>query len=131
MITKVHVPPTSQWNSQDDRAEAIFVIREGYRQIVNAVVRARKQEETEPSDPQYVLPGYERLQKVYSIGRLANDGDVVETLVPIEQCSKAELLMKRAQLVHMRNGLDKHIEELDRWISARWPVEENLFAEVD
>jgi hypothetical protein len=118
LMNELCVP--SDWESEH-RLEALFVLREGYRQHVGNVVRARGREADE-GDPQHTLPGMQRLQEIYSIVRTSNDGATeTEVLVPLAKMTLDEVRAKRAQLVLMRNGLDLHIEELDRYIADRWP----------
>jgi hypothetical protein len=104
--------------AEDERIEQpmrVLAAREGFRSIVGAVNRDRKDKEgeDEPEDTP-LFPGFERLQLAYSIERQRE-----EWIVEIERMSVPELKAKREQLVRMRTGLTLHIEEIDRYIARR------------
>jgi len=80
-------------------------------------------------DSTLVLPGFERLQVAYSIERRHREVDLegnvvyhtIPTIVPIERMTRDEAYAKRAELMKLREGLDTHILEWDRYIADRWP----------
>lgn len=73
-----------------------------------------KYEPSDERDPNLVLPGLKFLQKAYPFKR---DGDRV--LVPIRQCTIAELQSRRDQHEKMMLGHAGHVEELDVYIASR------------
>jgi hypothetical protein len=123
MLDGIAVPSPMRWKHDDDRKEALLVLHEGYRQIVGAVVRTRKDEEEAEESTVPVLPGFERLQTVYSIDRETRDGETEQRLVPIGQIEKEEFRRKIEQLRAMRGGLDRHIQEMELYYKQQWPDE--------
>jgi hypothetical protein len=102
--------------------ELRIVLYEGYRQIVGDVIRnLDRKNGGRKIDPALVLPGFERLQIAYSVVREGKG-----TIVPIHEMTQEEAYAKRAELAAMRNGLDTHIREWDRYIEARWPTPKKL-----
>lgn len=120
MITTIKIPKSLKWQSDRHRDEAIYVLREGYRQHVGSIIRDRKRGEA-AERTESVFPGFERLQTAYSIERPSEDGTMVEMLVPTQLITREEWKKKRDQLASMRDGLDKHIEEIDRFTGDKWP----------
>jgi hypothetical protein len=101
----------------EEQSMRLLAAREGFRNIVGVVNRERRGQETDPEAPeQFVLPGFDRLQRAYSIVRRKE-----EWIVGIDKMSLAELLAKRSQLVKMRQGIGEHIREIDAYIRQRWP----------
>jgi hypothetical protein len=131
LIENVRVP--KKWNGEESeestlrRDEALIVLWEGYRQFVGQVMRERKQDET-ANPSQGVLPGFSQLQIAYSIRRLTGELDEngrpikAESIIPIGLITREEMIAKLRQLIRMRDGLNIHIEEMQRYIDERWPV---------
>jgi hypothetical protein len=131
LIESIKVP--KNWNgtesegAQRRRDEALIVLWEGYRQIVGQVMRERKQDESDETS-QGVLPGFKQLQAAYSIRRPTGELDEndkpikAESIVPIGLITREEMIAKLRQLIRMRDGLNIHIEEMQRYIDERWPV---------
>jgi hypothetical protein len=65
-------------------------------------------------DPQMLLPGFERLQRYYSIER---DGD--HRLVPIDELTPEEQSAKVAELRAMGRGCFEHADELERYTGRK------------
>lgn len=75
--------------------------------LVAAAIRARRDIEAGAEAPeQIVMPGYERLQKFYSVMR---EGE--QTLVPIDQLSELEVESKKAEFQRNIRGLSIHLDE--------------------
>lgn len=86
-----------------------------YRDIVRIAKRViGKYEPTDTTPEQLVLPGFKHLCKAYPMAR---DGEVV--LVPVDQCSTAELLARAGQLDEMAAGCVAHAEEIRAYVAAR------------
>lgn len=86
-----------------------------YRDIVRIAKRViGKFEVTDTTPEQLVLPGFKHLCKAYPMNR---DGDVV--LVPVTQCTDAELLARAEQLDDMAKGCRAHAREIRSYIVAR------------
>lgn len=63
---------------------------------------------------QLVLPGFKHLCKAYPMER---DEEVV--LVPVDQCSTAELLLRAEQLDGMADGCRAHAGEIRAYVMAK------------
>jgi hypothetical protein len=68
----------------------------------------------EATDPQLVLPGYEYLQRAYSVSR---GGENV--IVPIDHLTDAEIDARADELDAMATGAAKHAEELRKYKRRR------------
>ena len=69
---------------------------------------------TDETPEQLVLPGFTHLCKAYPMER---DGEVV--LVPVDQCTTAELLARAAQLHDMAAGCIAHADEIRAYVLAK------------
>jgi len=65
-------------------------------------------------DPQFLLPGYKRLHRRYSIVR---GGE--QMIVPIENMSTAELHAKATEYFSLAAGMNEHGREVLRYIARR------------
>lgn len=63
---------------------------------------------------QLILPGFKHLCKAYPMIR---DDDVV--LVPVDQCTTAELLLRAEQLDEMAVGCRAHAKEIRTYVMAK------------
>lgn len=84
------------------------------RDTVRAALRRFKPEAGAETDPQLVMPGFDRLQKAYLVER--HDEQVV---VPIDQLTDAEIDAKAVEYERMAKGCMRHAEELRRYIGSR------------
>jgi hypothetical protein len=88
------------------------------REHVRAEVRRRfnrfKLTPETHSDPQLVLPGFDKLQRYYATER---DGEA--RIVPIEMLSVAEIEAKAGELEAMGRGCFAHADELRQYRSMR------------
>lgn len=66
------------------------------------------------TDRQLTLDGFEHLQRAYTVQR---GGETV--LVPVDQCTNAELLARAAEYVTMAKGCRDHATEIHAYIEAR------------
>lgn len=82
------------------------------RRIAKEVIGKFKATDETPA--QLVLPGFTHLCKAYPMDR---DGEVV--LVPVDQCTTAELLTRAAQLHDMAVGCVAHADEIRAYVTAR------------
>ena len=69
---------------------------------------------TDETPAQLVLPGFTHLCKAYPMER---DGEVV--LVPVDQCSTSELLLRAEQLDEMAAGCRAHAKEIRAYVMAK------------
>ncbi|MGQ3297726.1 hypothetical protein [Reyranella sp.] len=69
---------------------------------------------TDETPAQLVLPGFTHLCKAYPMER---DGEVV--LVPVDQCSASELLLRAEQLDEMAAGCRAHAKEIRAYLLAK------------
>ena len=89
---------------------------EAVRAAVGKYIRSQRLGEGDAdADRQTVLPGYERLQRHYSVDR---DGE--QALVPLELLTRSEALSKLQELERMRAGLEIHLNEFRRWFDDRF-----------
>jgi len=85
-----------------------------YRDIVRIAKRAIGKYAPSANTPeQLVLPGFKHLCKAYPMER---DGDIV--LVPVNQCTSAELLARAVQLDGMADGCRAHAKEIRAFVAA-------------
>ncbi len=82
------------------------------RRIAKEVIG--KWKATDETPAQLVLPGFTHLCKAYPMER---DGEVV--LVPVDQCSVAELLARAEQLDDMAVGCRAHASEIRAYVMAK------------
>ena len=67
------------------------------------------------STPDYLLfPGFRHLCRAYSVQR---DGDIV--IVPVDQCTDAELMERAEQLEDIAQGCRSHAKEIRDYLMAR------------
>lgn len=100
--------------SGEDAAFAICCTREYVRNEVRRRFNRFKLTPETHSDPQLVLPGFEKLQRYYAIER-----EGAASIVPIEMMTSAELMAKRAELEAMGRGCIDHANELGQYVSMR------------
>lgn len=91
-----------------------YCTRNHVRDQVTKALKHYKCELTKEADPQLVLPGYERLQRAYSILR---DGE--DVIVPIDALTDEKVELKAAELEAMAAGALKHADELRRYRRKR------------
>ena len=95
-----------------------FYMRCAHESIGDAIRRAladlRDSPEERDAREQLLMPGYQRLQISYPLER---DGETA--IVPIDQCSNAELKDKAALYRKLGRGCDLHAEEIDRYRASR------------
>ncbi len=84
------------------------------RDLVRNAIRSFKGVPKKSLDPQMILPGYEYVQRAYSITR-----DDVEQGVPVDMLTDEEAKDKSIELRRMGIGCISHAEELDRYIVDR------------
>ncbi len=82
--------------------------------IESGLVVRRYKPTAEVPEPQIILPGFERLQKAYSVER--NDEP---TIVPTAQLTDSEIRVKAVELRAMAAGCYQHADELERFLSER------------
>jgi hypothetical protein len=84
--------------------------------LVGAYIRELRnvEIESEPSDAQMIIPGYERLQRFYSVVRAGE-----QTLVPIDQLLSFEVEQKKAEFRRNIAGLSTHLDEFTRYHEQR------------
>lgn len=101
--------------SDFDRICAYGYVRTLVRQSLR---RFKTQEE---SDPQSVLPGFERLQKRYLVERPSenDEGEGAQVVVPLELMTDEEIVAKAQELRGMAEGCQLHAYELLRYLGAR------------
>ena len=91
---------------------------EHVRSTVGDVLRARKAGEgTEQPAQADLFPGYEKLQRNYTIKR---DGE--QTVVPLEKMTDEEIEQKAGELVSFADGALAHARELKAYREARAAV---------
>lgn len=98
----------------DDQGFAKFCMYAHVRRTVQKV--AQRYRGTE-DDRQLLLPGYDCVQVYYSIVR---NGE--QHIVAIEQMTVAEVYAKIDELQKMRDGLERHIDELKQYLVDRIEV---------
>lgn len=97
--------------------DAPWFLTHGYRStraMVRAVLRKFGLLTELPEDTQRVLPGWDHLQQYYPIKR-----NETSQIVPIEQMSNEELLVKAEEYRAMGRGCFEHAKELDKYREAR------------
>src|SRR5712675_213706 len=84
--------------------------------LVGADIRQRRdlEGEADPGDEQIIMPGYERLQKFYSVMRAGE-----QTLVPIDQLFSFEVEAKKDEFRRNIAGLSTHLDEFTRYHEER------------
>jgi hypothetical protein len=82
--------------------------------MVRNALRLRRQAEEKATPDQPTLPGFERLQRSYSVVR---DGE--QCLVPIDQLTAEEGRSKVAYLRALAEANVKHARELENYLKAR------------
>lgn len=86
-----------------------------HRDIVRIAKRAIGKYEPSANTPeQLTFPGFKHLCKAYPLER---DGEVV--LVPVDQCTTAELLLRAEQLDGMAEGCRAHAREIRAFVLAK------------
>jgi len=88
------------------------------RNSVRAVLRDYRGS-AEHTPAQLKLDGYEYLQKAYLIERGLGQ-ETEPTVVPITQCTDAELALKAREYRAMADGCNHHADELDRYRQQRF-----------
>ena len=91
---------------------------EHVRDTVREVLRGRKADEGAPEPSQAELfPGYERLQRSYTLSR-----DKEQIVVPLEKMTDSEIDEKASELTAMATGAMAHARELRAYREARAAV---------
>lgn len=86
-----------------------------YRDVLRTAKRAIGKYEADESTPdQLLLPGFKHLCKAYPMVR-----DGVPMIVPVDQCTEAELRGRVADLEKMAKGCRAHAREILDYIAAR------------
>lgn len=93
---------------------ALLCVKEHVEDSVEQVVRRYRPKRDPRTDRQMTFPGYEFIQKVYTIDR---DGESM--VVPTEQMSPSELRSKAKEHRQMGAGHYAHADELDRLADER------------
>jgi hypothetical protein len=109
IVTKRNIPEGFK-----DRGFFVAATYHGVEAIVRDIIRKYKTDESSDAT-QLILPGYERLQCVYSIER---DGS--PCIVPIEQLTAAELESKIQRLLANAKGLKQHALEMRRYLEEKF-----------
>ena len=93
------------------------------RRVVGSVVRSHKGEDQDAPEQNVLegmtMPGYERLQKAYTVKR---DGDWA--IVPITLLSREEWEQKLQQMSALARNVRVHYDELHRWGVQHFGAEE-------
>lgn len=98
--------------SGDDREFYRVCAYNEIRRIAKEVIGKFK---TGPETPeQLVLPGFKHLCKAYPMER----GEEI-VLVPVDQCTTAELLARAKQLDEMAKGCEAHAKEIRIYVLAK------------
>ncbi len=84
------------------------------REAVRAFLNRFKLKPTLSPDPQFVLPGFIRIQQYYAIERGG-----VPLSVPVDQLTEEECDQKYAELIAMGDGCYEHADEFKRYHSGR------------
>lgn len=94
----------------------LLCAREHCNRVVKKVVELfnMQTEEHDERAEQMTLDGFEHLRIAYSVER---DGE--RTLVPINQCTAAELLHRAAEFRRQSKGLEAHAREIERYVASR------------
>ena len=83
------------------------------REVVKSCV-GKYDAKPKQGDPQLVLPGFNYLQKAYTVPR-----DGVVALVPVDMMTDDELLARANEYTAMAIGCRKHARELKDFVSKR------------
>lgn len=87
-------------------------------EVVRRVVGKYDSKPKAENDAQLVLPGFEHLQRAYTITR---EGVVV--LVPVDKLTDDELLQRAAEYDLMAKGCRNHAREIRQFVTSRASVE--------
>ena len=98
----------------DDKDFYVLCAWSHVRVIVRQVLRRYKAEPEAKTDPQIVMPGFERLQRGYLVDR-----EKESVLVPTDQLTDAELNAKANEYGRMAEGCRLHALELRRYMMQR------------
>lgn len=82
--------------------------------VRSALSRYRPKPEGEETKDQWVLPGFERLQKAYLVDR-----DGKSKVVPIVKMTTEEVAAKAEEYRRIGAGCQEHADELDRYLQQR------------
>ena len=93
---------------------AIFNMRANVRSEVRRHLNKFKLGPEGDTDPQLLLPGFTRMQRVYLVNR---EGQQVG--VPVEHLTREEIQAKCAELLAMSDGCLEHVRELRRYLADR------------
>lgn len=96
-----------------------YCTRAHVNRIVKKVVGKYDVEARSASDTQDPLPGFEYLQRAYTVAR---EGKTV--LVPIYKCTDAELIDRAAECDKQARGCRAHARELRSFVQARSKTEQ-------
>ncbi len=97
-----------------DKAFYVLCAAEHVRDSVRRVLRKYRPDPESETDPQLVLPGYDRLQRAYLVNR-GNE----QVVVRIDLLTDEEIDAKIAEYQRMAAGLKKHANELRRYKQKR------------
>ena len=92
------------------RVCAYGYVRDAVRKLVNASKAISGKE----PDQQMLLPGFNRLQKLYAVERQGKP-----VFVPIDQMSDDEIKEKIREYTAMAVGCEEHVKELKRYLRER------------
>jgi hypothetical protein len=101
-----------------DLTDREWHIRNDTENVKSAVRRAVQRydvTETAPEQLEIVAAGYERLQRAYSVTRSGE-----QQVVPLDELTPFEINAKLAEMVGMKVGLEKHIDELTRFMRQKF-----------
>lgn len=96
-----------------------YCTRAHVNRIVKKVVGKYDVETRSASDTQDPLPGFEYLQRAYTVPRESKT-----VLVPIYKCTDAELLDRAAECDRQARGCRAHARELRSFVKARSKMEQ-------
>jgi len=105
-------------HSSIEGADADFYILCAFDHVKDAiriVVSEHAKGSKEKLDPQFILPGYERLQRKYHI-----EHNGKSFLVPIEEITKEEMRDKIKEQERLIDGWQIHVAEMRRYFYQRW-----------
>jgi hypothetical protein len=71
------------------------------------------------TEPQLMLPGWKKLQRAYFMTRKDRFGDMIDRVVPIDQCTDDELLVRAGEYRTNAAGLVEHAQELEQYVARR------------
>lgn len=93
---------------------ALVGLHDTVGELVRKRMNADRKREAETPDPQLIMEGFERLQKLYVI-----DVDGEQTYVPVDEMTDEQIDAKADELRRFAVGAMKHADELVRYRDSR------------